>query len=429
MTASMASMLDNFNRSNIKILLELGYDVTLAANFSGKEDSSPLSKLTAFKEEMETQGCHVVQIDFSRKIANFPKQLRSYRQLRALATGQNFTLVHCNSPICAAMTRLAFRKKKKSHGTRVIYTAHGFHFFRGAPVKNWLIYFPVEWICAHWTDILNTVNREDYGFARKWLKAGRVVRLPGVGIDLEKFKPGGAERETVRKSVRRELGIGKDEKVLLSVGELSRRKNQESVIQALGMIRNSGSPKRSVPHSGQGAFASNSIQEDLNGLRVPVLRYVVCGQGEREKELQALASELDLTDQVIFPGYREDIPKLCQVADLFIFPSLQEGLPMALMEAIAVKTPVVCSDIRGNRELVPEKWLRFDPKNPEAIAACICQALRTDMNEIVERHYRDIRRYQLEKVERKMREEYGTATKASTLDSAGDKAVAGEQRR
>ena len=181
MTASVASMLDNFNRSNINLLLEMGYKVTLAANFDSAEDSSPPARIASFRAEMEALGCRVVQIDFSRKLANISGQIRSFRQLRALAAGQDFALVHCNSPICAAMTRLAFRKKRKTHGTRVIYTAHGFHFFRGAPVKNWLLYFPVEWVCARWTDILNTVNREDYRFAKRWLKAGQVVRLPGVG--------------------------------------------------------------------------------------------------------------------------------------------------------------------------------------------------------------------------------------------------------
>ncbi len=376
MTASVASMLDNFNRSNINLLLEMGYKVTLAANFDASEDSSPLSRLTAFKAEMEALGCRVVQIDFSRKIANLPKQLRSYRQLRQLAAEQDFALVHCNSPICAAMTRLAFRKKRKTNGTRVIYTAHGFHFFRGAPVKNWLLYFPVEWVCAHWTDILNTVNREDYRFAKRWLRAGRVVHLPGVGIDLEKFNSDCADREKIRESVRRSLGIGKDEKMLLSVGELNRNKNHENVIRALNELHN------------------------------PVYRYYICGQGILEQELKGLTQKMNLEDQVIFLGYREDIADIYQAADLFIFPSLREGMPMALMEAMAVKTPVICSDIRGNRELVREKKLRFDPNNPQNIAVCIRRAMKMDLSQAVEGNYSKIQKYRMEIVWQKMKKEY-----------------------
>ena len=376
MTASVASMLDNFNRSNINLLLEMGYKVTLAANFDASEDSSPLSRLTAFKAEMEALGCRVVQIDFSRKIGNLPKQLRSYRQLRQLAAEQDFALVHCNSPICAAMTRLAFRKKRKTNGTRVIYTAHGFHFFRGAPVKNWLLYFPVEWVCAHWTDILNTVNREDYRFAKRWLRAGRVVHLPGVGIDLEKFNSDCADREKIRESVRRSLGIGKDEKMLLSVGELNRNKNHENVIRALNELHN------------------------------PVYRYYICGQGILEQELKGLTQKMNLEDQVIFLGYREDIADIYQAADLFIFPSLREGMPMALMEAMAVKTPVICSDIRGNRELVREKKLRFDPNNPQNIAVCIRRAMKMDLSQAVEGNYSKIQKYRMEIVWQKMKKEY-----------------------
>ena len=436
MTASVASMLDNFNRSNISILLKMGYKVTLAANFDASEDSSPLSRMTAFREEMEALGCRVVQIDFSRKLANISRQLRSYHQLRRLAE-EDFDLVHCNSPICAAMTRVAFRKKRKSYGTRVIYTAHGLHFFRGAPVKNWLVYFPVEWLCAHWTDVLNTVNREDYLFARKWLKARRIVRLPGVGINLEKFKPGSADREAVR----RNLGIKADEKMLLSVGELSHRKNQESVIRALALMV--GGSAAAGQASGA-AHLTRNVYRIPDSVRFPFghvpakqhrttvssghvrrreqvssvssfqksgspdfrLRYVICGHGEMECELKALAAKIGLADRVIFLGYREDISELCQAADLFVFPSLQEGLPMALMEAIAVKAPVVCSDVRGNRELVRERKLRFDPKKPEEIARCINWALGMDMSDTTETHLRQIKKYRIEAAERKIRDIY-----------------------
>lgn len=371
MTASMASMLDYFNRSNIRLLLECGYEVTLAANFCSDGNTRPLPQIRVFKEEMETLGCRVVHVDFSRNPGDISSHLQSYRQLKELAE-EGFSLVHCHAPICAAITRLAFRKKRKN-GTRVVYTAHGFHFYKGAPIKNWLLYFPVEWVCARWTDILNTINREDYQRARKWLKAGKVTYLPGAGIDMKRFQPGSADRKTVR----RELGIREDEKMLLSVGELSRRKNQGIVIKALSLL-------------GKGSS----------------LCYVICGQGGLEKEWRELAIKLGVADQVLFLGYREDISELCQAADLFVFPSLQEGLPMALMEAIAVKTSVVCSDIRGNRELVPEEELRFDQKDAGDTAACIQRALGSDLAQTVEEHFLSLRKYRLETVEKLMKEEY-----------------------
>ena len=370
MTASMASMLDNFNRNNIKLLLELGYTVTLAANFNAEEDSSPPGKLQRFRQEMEEKGCRVVHIDFSRKLSNIRKQFRSYRQIRALAA-EKYDLVHCHSPICAALTRLVFRNQRKL-GTKVIYTAHGFHFFRGAPVKNWLLYFPVEWACARWTDILNTINREDYERAKRWLKAGKIVYLPGVGIDLEKFKP----EKSSRQAVRMQLGIKENEKMLLSVGELSRGKNLGNVIKALWRLNDSS------------------------------VRYIICGQGTCEKRWKDLAARLGIADQVIFLGYQENISEICQGADLFIFPSLREGLPMALLEAIATKTPVICSNIRGNRELVREKEFLFNPQNVKAITQCIRKAMHMDMTEIVNHQYNRITQFSMETVMKKMEIEY-----------------------
>lgn len=417
-TASVASMLDNFNRNNIKLLLEAGYKVTLASNFSGEDDSSPLSKLQRFQAEMEAEGCQVVQIDFSRKVANIPGQLKSYHQLKEVAK-EGFSLVHCNSPICAAMTRLAFRKYRKrdghfisdrqekprdmSHkrlyGTRVIYTAHGFHFYKGAPLKNWLLYFPVECVCARWTDILNTINREDYAIARKWLKAKKVVYLPGAGIDMEKFQKVYVDREAVRES----LDIKENEKMLLSVGELSRRKNHEAVIRALKFLKDKKTLNRS----------------ETQIACFPDIKYVLCGQGEKETKLKALSQKLGIENNVIFLGYRENIQELCMAADLFVLPSLQEGLPMALLEAMALRTPVICSDIRGNRELIEEKEFLFDPRNEASIADCILGALASDLSGAVENHYIKVGGYKSDKVARRMKLEYlcADAGKAMTEDA------------
>lgn len=370
-TASMGSMLDNFNRNNIDALIELGYKVTLAANFDAVEDSNPQLRLQKFKEEMENRGCKVIQIDFTRKLSNISKQRLSYKQLKELAREDDYQLVHCNSPICAAMTRLIFKNKRK-RGTKVIYTAHGFHFFSGAPIKNWLFYFPVEWICSRWTDVLNTMNQEDYRWARKLLKAKKVVYIPGVGIDMEKFQAGSVERRAVRER----LGIVNEEKMILSVGELSRRKNQIKVIKALKYMNSSG------------------------------IKYFICGRGELEDEIKAVIKKENLEKQVILLGYREDISDICQAADLFVFPSLQEGLPMALLEAIATKTPVVCSDIRGNRELVYEKEFLFDPRKESEIAACMQRAFHTDMSKIIEKRYKRIQEYSVKNVMRLIREEY-----------------------
>lgn len=312
----MASMLDNFNTNNIELLHELGYEVTLAANFE-KEDSNSKERVQSFKDKMQ-ESYEINQIDFTRKLANVKGNVKSYKQVKKLAE-KDFSLVHCHSPICAAMTRLAFRRKRKS-GTKVIYTAHGFHFYKGAPLKNWLLFFPVEWLCSLWTDVLITINKEDYTFAKRYMKAKKVEYVPGVGIELEKFQYMNMSRATKRKT----LGLNSEDIMLLSVGELSKRKNQEMIINALEQIEDSK------------------------------VKYFICGIGSLETKLKEMLEKFHLEERVYFLGYRNDIGELCQAADIFVFPSLQEGLPVAVMEAMASGLPVICSKIRGNTDLVVE---------------------------------------------------------------------------
>lgn len=188
---------------------------------------------------------------------------------------------------------------------------------------NWLVYYPVEKMLSRWTDVLITINHEDYARAKKKFHAGKTYYLPGIGIDLERFHVGDAE--TIQQK-RQELGLQPEDVFLLSVGELSDRKNHVVVIEAMKQL----------------------VQ------RHPQLRYFICGQGEKKQELQQLIRKYHLEDHVKLLGFRTDVAELCQAADVFVFPSKQEGLPVALMEAMACGVPVVCSRIRGNDDLVED---------------------------------------------------------------------------
>lgn len=253
---------------------------------------------------------------FPLKLAN----IKAYRKLKKIINEQGYDIIHCHTPVGAMITRLAAIGAKRK-GTKVIYTAHGFHFFKGAPLSNWLIYYPVEWLLAFLTDVLITINKEDYDRAQKF-KAKKVCYVPGVGIDTSKF----SKRVTERDEKRKELGIKQDDFVLLSVGELIARKNHAVVLKALAEIKGTEEYKK--------------------------IQYLICGRGKLDAELKALANELGIADHVHFLGYRSDIPDICNCSDLFVFMSLQEGLPVALMEAMACGMPVICSDIRGNCDLV-----------------------------------------------------------------------------
>lgn len=246
-----------------------------------------------------------------------PGNVRAYRMLKKVIDEGDYDIIHCHTPVGALLARLAAVSARK-RGTRVIYTAHGFHFFRGAPLKNWLVYFPPEWICSFLTDVLITINKEDYAFARKHMHPKQLEYVPGVGVDTSRFGSFGEYRQAMRE----ELGIRDDEFFLLSVGELTPNKNHESVIRAMKEL------------------------EDLP------IRYVLAGRGERMEAAKALVQELGLTDRVHLLGYRNDVPKLYAAADAFVFPSFREGLSVALMEAMSAGLPCIVTPIRGNMDLI-----------------------------------------------------------------------------
>ena len=305
----------NFFNSFIKLLISEGHMIDIATNERN-------SKVPACYHEW---GCKVHQIDTSRSPLN-KGNVKAIRQLKFLVEQEKYDIVHCHTPVAAMCTRLACRKARKN-GTRVFYTAHGFHFYKGAPLKNWMLYYPVEKICAHFTDVLITINQEDYALAQKKMKAKRVEYVPGVGIDLTKFGQAAVDKSAKRK----ELGIPEDATLLLSVGELNENKNHETVIRAI---------------------------KDLE------VYFVIAGKGGLQEPLQRVINELGMTERVKLLGFRADVAELYQAADVYVLPSVREGLNVSIMEAMASGLPVVCGRIRGNIDLIDEDGgSLFEPQN------------------------------------------------------------------
>ena len=236
-----------------------------------------------------------------------------YKQLKALIDSEEYALIHCNTPVGGVLGRLCSRAARKK-GTKVVYTAHGFHFFTGAPLKNWLLFYPAERFLSRFTDLLITMNGEDDRRARRF-HARKAVMVNGVGVDLTRF-----EAETDRSEVRAELGLDDDASVVITVGEHIPRKNHETVLRTLALL--------------------------------PDVHALLCGTGEKEEELRNLARELGVDGRAHFLGFRRDVPRLLAASDVFMFPSLQEGLPVSQMEAMAAGLPCVVSDVRGNADLI-----------------------------------------------------------------------------
>ena len=275
-----------------------------------------------------------------------PKNIQSYKMLKKIIDEGNFDIIHCHTPVGAMIARLAALSARKK-GTKVIYTAHGFHFFKGAPLLNWLLFYPAEWLLAPVTDVLITINKEDHARAMKQLHAKRIEYVPGVGIKTERFRELTIDRDAKRQS----LGYGEKAFLLLTVAEMTANKNHITILKALSLLKD---------------------KEEFSNMH-----YLICGRGEMWASLEANASELGIADHVNFLGYRTDAPELYQVSDLFLFVTLREGLSVALMEAMSSGMPIICAKIRGNTDLVDDNVSGvFSENTPEAVAEHILQLYR-----------------------------------------------------
>ena len=357
-------IMNNFALSAILAAKELGIDFTIANNMS-------MADKEHFRQVCEKFGIRMVHIDFDRNPLS-PKNLRARKQLLALMERENYDIMHCNTPSGGMIGRLCAAQMKTP---KVIYMAHGFHFWKGAPIKYWMFYYPVERFLAHFTDRLITINREDYARAQRfhYRKGGKAAYVPGVGIDIGKFRPD----PPVRSAKRKELGLTDDMTMLLSVGEINANKNQKVVIEALAKLH----------------------RKDI--------RYVICGVGSLENSLKQLATDLGVIDQVLFAGFRTDIADFYQAADVFVISSFREGLSVSIMEAMSSDTPCVASRIRGNTDLLPDSRLVFDPKNPDDLKDKIELVLDPEVARTeVERNRENIKHYSVETATQAMKEIY-----------------------
>lgn len=307
--SNIAKKIGSFSIASIVAAQEKGMEFHMAANWN-----------QAGEEQIKSD-----EKEYNIKIHNIPLErspyslanIKAYKKLVQIIKDESIDYIHCNTPVGGLLGRLAGKKCKVK---KIIYQAHGFHFYNGAPLKNWLLYYPVEKWLAHYTDVLITINNEDYERAKKFrLKNhGKVYYVPGVGIDTTQYY---SDKQT-RIEKRRELGLEDGDIALISMGDLIKRKNYPMAIEAIAAVGN--------PH----------------------LHYYICGQGPDEEKLISLVDKLKIKHQIHFLGYRTDIKELLQASDIFLFTTQQEGLARSLMEAMASGLPCIVSRIRGNTDLL-----------------------------------------------------------------------------
>ena len=333
LVATVQSHICQFHKPLVAMLHEHGCEVHVAARDN-------LAEKNGLKLDFVEQ---VFDVPFQRSPFS-PKNLGAYKQLKRIIDEGSYDVIHCNTPVGGVLGRLAARKARK-YGTKVFYTAHGFHFYKGAPKKNWIIWYPVEKFMCHYTDKLITITQEDYDLASAKFPT-QVERIHGVGANSAKYR---RLSETECLALRRKLGYANDERLVLCTGELLPNKNQITAIHAMKTV---------------------IVQQ-------PRAKLLLAGNGPTLPELQAEVAALDLQNCVEFLGYRTDLERYANVADIIVSCSYREGLPLNIVEGMLLGKPVVASYNRGHQELIVQDMTGYmvPPTDSNAFAERIVTLL------------------------------------------------------
>ena len=308
LTATVQSHICQFHKPLVEVLHAHGCEVHVAAR-------NNLAEKNGLKLDFVEK---VFDIPFSRS----PKSkdnLKAEKMLKQIINEGNYDVIHCNTPMGGIVTRIAAKQARKS-GARLIYTAHGFHFYEGSPKKNWMIYYPVEKYFSRKTDTLITITHEDYRLAKKNFHC-QVEHIHGVGVDEKRYFPVSKE-EKLR--LRKEMGFGEDQKLLLCVGELLPNKNQKMAIYAMQRIVK----------------------------QYPDAILFIAGNGPEKENLEHEIKQCGLENNVIMLGYCTHLQDYQHIIDVLVACSYREGLPLNIVESMLSGNPVVASINRGHKELI-----------------------------------------------------------------------------
>lgn len=374
--AHYSRFLVQFELNDVRLLQSMGFEVHYATNYQQEDMFSGAIKI------IQENGVILHQIDFVRSPYNIPANIKAYRQLKDLMVKEKFSGVHCHTPMAGALARLA---ANATHTAPVIYTAHGFHFYKGCPLKNRLIYQTAETFLARYTDAQVTINQEDFAAAQKFPLRGKVYYVPGIGVNLENISSMQVDRATKRA----ELGIPQDAIVFITVGELIPRKNQEFLIRV---------------------FSNTNLTN---------AHLLICGSGREKEHLEQRMQELKVADKVHLLGFRRDVYELLKCSDVFVFPSKQEGLPVALMEAMAAGLPCIASRIRGNVDLLKRSRYLFEPADENML----CQLLNDAANGVqieqeCELNWETLKKYDIKNVSKEMQSIYSAVIEGTTKNES-----------
>lgn len=339
-----ASMIQLFNIRNIRILQKLGHQVFVATNFShpGTISEELNKKLMKRLDEMNVK---YFDVPFERGIGNWSTNHGAYRCLCSIVDKYSIDVIHTHAPLSSIISR----KVAHTKGIKCIYTSHGFQFFPGGPIRDWLLFYPIERFYSKYTDTIITINTDDYEEAKKF-PVKDVYYIPGVGtniFDMKKYRRNYGS--IARQKIREALGIRQDDFMVLSVGELSKRKNHLTVLKAIANIHN------------------------------PSIKYVIAGIGPEENVLREEANKLGISKQLILLGFQENVWDLYLAADLNAFISLREGLGMGGLEGCALGLYIIASAKTGAKDYIPNERMGINVQNPTDVFE-VSKAIRKVMD-------------------------------------------------
>ncbi|MEO2508740.1 glycosyltransferase family 4 protein [Clostridium paraputrificum] len=304
---TISNTINAFLVKHILFLKNNGYDVGVACSLKNEID-----------EKLIEEGVRVHIVPYNRnplKISN----LKAANQIKMIVNENNYDIVHVHTPVAAFYSRLFLRKE----AVEVVYTCHGFHFYKGAPIINWLIYYPLEKIASRWTDVIVTINKEDYNNAKRMKLRGKnkVFLMKSVGIDPNKYY---TDPSFDRDKYRQKIGVDENDFMILILAEINNNKNHIQVIKAMELLK----------------------EDNLN------IKVICAGKGKLINKLQKIVSEKGLRENIRFIGFRKGVKELIECSDCIALFSKREGLGKCLLEGMIMHKPVIATNTRGPRELV-----------------------------------------------------------------------------
>lgn len=318
-------MMIQFLVPHVKYLSENGFRVEIACSDVG-------GRMEDVRNALEGVVDAIYVLRLERSPVN-PRNFLGYQDMRKLLHENHYDIIWTNEPVMGVVTRLAANKYRR-RGTKVVYMCHGFHFYKGASLPNWLIFYPIERIMSRFCDMIVTINHEDEARA-KTFHSPRVEYIHGIGVNTDRL-----HNRNEQSDIRAELGLTNEDFLVLSVGELNENKNQQVIIRAVAQLKD------------------------------PKIHYLLCGKGDQREKLESLAKELGIAEHVHFLGYRKDVVDICYQCDVFAHPSRREGLGLAPLEAMYCGLPLVTSNVQGIPDYVENGVTGFmcDPTDVDGFA-------------------------------------------------------------